>query len=86
MKITYYQSAVCPRCKMASRSIASLREEFPDIEIEKVELLTNRGRAREDGVRTIPALVSDGRKLSSFYLTRRRIREFFRTVTANTAA
>jgi len=74
--ITFYHSAICPRCRMASLSLSSLREEFPDLEIEPVELLTNRAKAKADGVRTIPAFVSGDSRLQGFYLTRRKIRAF----------
>jgi len=74
--ITFYHSAICPRCRMASLSLSALRREFPDLEVEPVELLTNRARAKADGVRTIPTLVSEDGRLQGFYLTRRKIRAF----------
>ena len=80
-KVTFYHSVICPRCQMASRSIAALQAEFPGVEIERVEFLANRARARQAGVRQIPALVAaEGASLSSFYLTRGRIREFLESV------
>ena len=53
-----------------------LLPEFPDVSIEKVEMLTNFGRARKDGVLQIPALVAGERRVSGFFLTKKRIREF----------
>jgi hypothetical protein len=54
--------------------------EFPHITVEKVEDLTNLGRSRRDGVRAIPTLVSGGRQLSGFYLTRNRLRRFLESL------
>ena len=77
--ITFYHSMICPRCHMAGLSLSQLRDEFPDIVVEKVEFLTNIGRARSDGVWTIPSLVQGERKLSGYYLTKRSIRRFLET-------
>lgn len=74
--VVFYHSVICPRCHMAGRSLARLLPEYPHVRVEKVEFLTNRGRARSDGVRAIPTLVSGERTLSGFYLTGRSIREF----------
>jgi len=76
-KITFYHSMICPRCHMARMSLSKLQSEFPDVEVERVEYLTNLSRARGDGVWTIPSLVAGERKLSGFYLTKRSIRRFF---------
>lgn len=75
--ITFYHSAICPRCQMASRSIDALLPDYPEIEVKRVEYLTNLKRARRDGIRTIPALVAEGGGLKGFYLTKAKIRDFF---------
>jgi hypothetical protein len=78
--VTLYHSVICPRCQMAGRSLGQLLEEFPHIKLEKIEYLSNLGRSRRDGVRTIPTLVSGERRLSGFYLTRRSIRRFLESL------
>jgi len=78
--VTFYHSVICPRCQMASRSLSQLLDEFPHINLEKVEYLANLGRSRRDGVRAIPTLVSGERQLSGFYLTRNRIRQFLESL------
>jgi hypothetical protein len=75
--VQFYHSMICPRCQMAKLSISQLRDEFPHVVVEKVEFLSNIGRAREAGVWRIPTLVAGDRKLSSFYLTKKSIRDFF---------
>ena len=74
--VTYYHSKVCPRCQMANLSLSQLLPEFPDVSLEKVEFLTNRGAARDAGVRAIPTMVSGDRRIAGFYLTKGRIRRF----------
>jgi len=78
--VAFYHSVICPRCQMANRSLTQLLDEFPHITVEKVEYLANLGRSRRDGVRAIPTLVSGERRLTGFYLTRGRIREFLESL------
>lgn len=79
--VTFYHSAICPRCQMASRSIGALLPDYPGIQIERVEYLTNLKRARQAGVRTIPALVDEEGGLKGFYLTKASIRGYFDALT-----
>lgn len=74
--ITFYHSIICPRCAHAKRQLKALKEEFPDIEIKPVEILTNRGAMQKDGVKQFPALVHEGNTLSGFLLTRAAIRSY----------
>ena len=74
--VTFYHSAICPRCALAKLWLASLLPDFPDVAIERVEMLTNRQRAREAGVSMMPALVSGDRRLAGFILTKGAIRRF----------
>lgn len=76
-QVTFYHSAICPRCFVARRFVNQLLGEYPEIEIESVEFLTSRRRAKNDSVALIPALVCGEKQLSGFYLTKRRIQEFF---------
>jgi hypothetical protein len=57
----------------------------PDIQVIKVELLTNRDRARRDGVKSIPTLLANGRKLAGVILTSRGIEQFLESVDADPA-
>lgn len=75
--VTFYHSAICPRCQMASRSINALLPDYPGIRVERVEYLTHVARARRDGVRTIPTLVDESGGLKGFYLTKAKIRAYF---------
>ncbi len=74
--ITFYHSIICPRCLLARRELKKLQKEFPDIEINAVEVITNRLAMKEDGVKQFPALVHEGNTLSGFLLTRAAIRSY----------
>jgi hypothetical protein len=78
--VTFYHSVICPRCQMAALSLKQLLPQFPGISVEQVELLTNLGRSRREGVATIPTLLAGERRLSGFYLTRKRICEFLESL------
>ena len=65
---------------MAGLSLKQLLPEFPHVTLEKVELLTNLGRARREGVSTIPTLVAGPHRLKGFYLTKKSIRRFLNTL------
>jgi hypothetical protein len=74
--VTFYHSAVCPRCRMASLALRSLLDDYPHVSVERVEYLTNLSAARAAGVRSIPTLSSGDRSLGGFLLTKRSIRQF----------
>ena len=78
--VTFYHSVICPRCQMAGLSLSSLLPAFPNVEINKVEYLTNLGRAKKEGVRSIPTLVADGQTLVGMYLTKKRIKSFLKSL------
>ncbi len=65
---------------MASRALARILDDFPDLKIDKVEFLSNRALAREAGVKTIPSLVYGENKLSGFVLTKGKIRGFLESL------
>jgi len=65
---------------MAGLSLKQLLPDFPDIEVNKVELLSNYGRLRKEGIHLVPALVSGDKKLSGMYLTKKQIRRFLESL------
>jgi len=80
--IKYYHSTICPRWRLSGVWLRQALRQFPEIEVEKIELLTNRDRARSDGVRSIPTFLADDRKLCGFLLTKKRIRMFLESLQA----
>ena len=78
--IVFYHSVVCPRCRISGLALRRVLRRHPDIELRKVEFLTNRERAREAGIRSIPALVAEGRSLTGIVLTPARIARFIESL------
>lgn len=74
--ITFYHSIICPRCALARLHLRKLKKEFPDVEINAVEVLNNSDAMKADGVKQYPALVQDENVLSGFLLTRAAIRSY----------
>ncbi len=74
--VTFYHSAICPRCRLTSLFLRSLLPDYPGVAVERVEYLRNLSAARAAGVRTIPTLVAGDRQLSGFLISRSRLRRF----------
>jgi predicted DsbA family dithiol-disulfide isomerase len=79
-KVLFYHSVVCPRCRISGFALRRALKRHPDIEVTKVEFLTNLDRARKAGVRSIPTLVAEGRSLTGIILTPARIERFLKGV------
>ena len=65
---------------MAGLSLSRVLRDFPDIALKKVEYLTNLGRSRKEGVKSIPTLVSGDKSLSGFYLSKKKIQQFLESL------
>jgi glutaredoxin len=78
--VTFYHSVICPRCKMAGVSLSQLLPEFPEVTVDKVDILTNRGPSRAAGVKTIPTMISGEKRIDGFYLTKKKIRGFLESL------
>ncbi len=61
---------------IVSRVLDQQAKEFPQLEIERIDILTSPVRALKDGVRIIPTLMAGDRKLSGFLLNAEQIRTF----------
>lgn len=75
-RVEFYHSVVCPRCHLSNALLRRALRNHPDVEVTKVEILTNRDRARKAGVRSFPALAAEGRTLTGFLLTPGGIERF----------
>ena len=76
MRITLYNSSLCPRCHLAGKWLNRAAQVYPEIEIDAVDILAAPGRAWRDGIRMIPALKAGDRQLSGLYLSERDIATF----------
>jgi glutaredoxin len=61
-KITYYKSAICPRCLPTDRLMDRIRAARPALEIETIEVLKHPGRAIQDRVMTLPTIIVGGQR------------------------
>lgn len=75
-RVTLYHSILCPRCHLAGRALAELKEDFPALEISRVEVTMHPLTALAAGVRMIPSIVAGTEKLSGFMLSKTEIRAF----------
>jgi hypothetical protein len=65
---------------LVGRELTKLQQEFPELEIEKVDILTHPGRTFKDGVRMIPTLKAGDRVLTGIFLSPSEIRDFVKKV------
>jgi hypothetical protein len=82
LAVTFYHSVICPRCQYTGIALRAALQNRNDVEVTKVEFLTHRQQARDDGVKSIPALVARGRSLAGFVLTRGKIERFLDSLPA----
>lgn len=65
---------------LVGRELTKLQKEFSHLQIEKVDILAQPGRALKAGVKMIPTLKAGNKKLSGVFLSSAQIREFVSTV------
>lgn len=61
---------------LVDRALTKLQRKYPDLDIERVDIVTNPKRAWNDGVRMIPALKAGDNILTGLLLSSERVREF----------
>lgn len=76
LKIVFYHSIVCPRCLLVGRILQKLQQEYPELVVEKVEVTSRPLESLRQGIRMIPTLAADGRRLSGLILTPAAVRHF----------
>ncbi|MCK5227435.1 MAG: hypothetical protein KAJ60_08590 [Desulfobulbaceae bacterium] len=75
-KITFYRSILCPRCMVVALELEKLQNQNEDLEIENIDVMIEPVRVWKAGVRLIPALHINDKKLSGIYLSPARVRRF----------
>jgi len=76
MVVEYFKSMVCPRCINVTRELAKLKQEYPQLEIKSIEIITNMAYAQEQGVKGIPFLRIGDSKLGGKIIPSHKVREF----------
>ena len=75
-KITIFKSTVCPRCYVARRELKKLQVEFPELEVEEIDVLSHPVESARRGIYFVPALQGGSRTLTMIFPRASIIREF----------
>ncbi len=75
-KITFYRSALCPRCYVAKNHLMKLQKEYDNCIIEEIDILTNPLKSWRAGIRMVPALKIEYKILAGLYLSFKDISQF----------
>jgi hypothetical protein len=65
---------------MAGRVLVRILDDFPDITIHKIEVLTSPGQSLKAGIRSIPSLVNGDKSLTGLFLNENKIRTFLESL------
>jgi hypothetical protein len=65
---------------MAGRELAKLKPNYPDIEIEEVDVVAHPVTAWNDNIRMVPAFKAGDLVLSGIFLSGERIKKFLEKV------
>ncbi len=81
MKIYFYHSNLCPRCRQADRFLKKNIVDYPDLKIEKIDILKHPLKALKNNNILIPSFIaSTGQKVSFFIPTAQKIEAFLKTL------
>ncbi|GEM_PF-2418634 len=61
-EITYYKSKICPKCIPASRFLKKLKEDYPGVKVNEVEILFHMKAVKEAGIHSIPVIEVAGKR------------------------
>ena len=76
MKITFYGSPLCPRCRFAQKILQEMAHQ--GMEIEKIDVVSHPLKAWSNGIRIFPALKIGDDILSGIFLSRKRMETFIK--------
>ncbi len=62
MKIVYYKSIICPKCIPTNRLLKQVKKDYPQIEVEEIEIITHMARARQDDVHHVPTIIAGNKR------------------------
>ncbi len=76
MKITFYMSNLCPRCRQADKHLSNALKDFPNINVLRVDILRSPLQTLKNKIYLIPALQSEQETLCGFTLSEEKIHTF----------
>ena len=76
MQIKIYKSALCPRCAYLVHTVKKLQKEFPQLEIQTFDILTDIKEFKNAQIKMIPS-IKIGTNIKSWILPKEsQIRDF----------
>ncbi|ENN96296.1 thioredoxin [Methanocaldococcus villosus KIN24-T80] len=60
VKIELFTSPMCPHCPAAKRVVEEVVKEFPEVEVEYINVMENPDRAMKYGIMAVPTIVING--------------------------
>lgn len=55
-EIVFFKSSLCPRCLLASRVLARLQKQYPQLRVRQIDVLLHPVQTVQNGILMIPAL------------------------------
>ena len=74
--IVFYKSSLCPRCMLVKRELTRLRQAYPALKVEEIDVVLSPLQAWRSGIRMIPALKAGDDILAGVLLRAEEIRQF----------
>lgn len=62
-EIIFFKLPICPKCKSLEGIIDEIEDENPEINVRRLNLITNIGLAIKHGITTVPYLLINGNPL-----------------------
>jgi glutaredoxin len=78
MKITFYGSALCPRCHYTHKILLEIAHGNQKIEIAEIDVVAHPLKTWSDGIRIFPALKIGDAILSGIFLSQRKVETFIK--------
>jgi len=63
-EITYYKAKICPKCIPASRFLKKLKEDYPGVKVNEVEILFHMKAVKKAGIHSIPVIDTTGKRFN----------------------
>lgn len=60
LKVEVFTSPSCPHCPMAEQVVEEAKKEIDDMDVEIVNIMTDRQRAIDYGIMAVPAIAING--------------------------
>ena len=77
IRVHFFKSTLCPRCRHAEKLLKQITEQRPDIEIYPIDVVRHPLVSLQNKVIIIPTLLLDNNdRLSGIFLTEPQIRSF----------